>query len=76
VSRLKQGLVAAGVDQTLYSAHSLRRGGASYAHEIGLSPVQIKQRGDWASSAFEKYVFVSSKSLDQVAKALSVGISS
>jgi hypothetical protein len=44
VGRLKQGLVSAGVDHTQFSAHSLRRGGASYAYEIGLSPLQIKQR--------------------------------
>jgi hypothetical protein len=73
VSRLKQGLVSAGVDHTQFSAHSLRRGGASFAYEIGLSPLQIKQRGDWASSAFERYVFVSKSSLNQVAFALSNG---
>jgi integrase/recombinase XerD len=73
IGRLKQGLVSAGVDHTQYSAHSLRRGGASFAYEIGLSPLQIKQRGDWASSAYERYVFVSKNSLDQVAMALSNG---
>jgi hypothetical protein len=73
IGRLKQGLVSAGVDHTQYSAHSLRRGGASFAYEIGLSPLQIKQRGDWASSAYERYVFVSKNALDQVAIALSKG---
>ena len=48
------------MDPKLYSAHSLRRGGASYAFLSGLNPLQIKSRGDWASATFEKYVFISS----------------
>ena len=74
VKRLKSALLSVGVDQTEYSAHSLRRGGASYAFEIGISPLQIKQRGDWASSAYEKYIFVSANSLSAVGRALSSGV--
>ena len=73
VSRLKLGLTFAGVDQGKFSAHSFRKGGASYAFEIGVAPLQIKQRGDWASTAFEKYVFISNKSSVSVARALSGG---
>jgi hypothetical protein len=58
VSLLKTVLTRLGVDSQLYSAHSLRRGGASFAFSAGLSPLQIKSRGDWASSAFERYVFI------------------
>jgi hypothetical protein len=74
VADLKRFLSLAGVNQTLYSAHSLRRGGASYAFEQGVSPMQIKQRGDWASDAFEKYIHMSDKSLLSVAQTLSAGV--
>jgi integrase len=56
VARLKTLLTAAGVDARLYSAHSLRRGGATFAFQAGLSPLEIKRRGDWASSAYERYI--------------------
>jgi integrase len=59
VSRLKSLLTRVGVNPQLYSAHSLRRGGATFAFSAGLSPLQIKLRGDWASSAFERYVHIS-----------------
>jgi hypothetical protein len=70
VSKLKVLLVRLGVDPKLYSAHSLRRGGASFAFLSGLSPLQIKSRGDWASAAFEKYVFISSEGAFIAARAL------
>jgi hypothetical protein len=58
VARLKSLLVALGYDPNTYSAHSLRRGGASLCFRAGLSILQIKQRGDWASNAVEQYVFI------------------
>jgi hypothetical protein len=51
-------------------------GGASLAFDLGLSPIQIKLRGDWASNAFERYVFVSSGATGRAAAALSAGICS
>jgi hypothetical protein len=63
-----------GLDTNAFSAHSLRRGGASYAFELGLSPLQIKLRGDWASDAYERYVFISTGSAHTIAKALSEGV--
>jgi hypothetical protein len=59
VVRLKSVLARVGIDPSLYSAHSLRRGGATFAFAAGLSPLQIKQRGDWSSSAFESYICIS-----------------
>lgn len=72
--RLKSILSSVLLNSSLYSAHSLRRGGASYAFEIGISPIQIKLRGDWASDAFERYVFISSGATKQVASSLSTEI--
>ena len=59
-----------------FFAHSLRRGGASFAFLSGLSPLQIKSRGDCASAAFEKYVFISSESAFVAARALAGSASS
>jgi hypothetical protein len=74
VVRLRQALKLTGLNAAQFSAHSLRRGGASYAFEIGLSPLQIKQRGDWASSAYEKYVFISAAAGSNIASALAKGV--
>jgi hypothetical protein len=74
VSRLKTVLAKVGVDSTCYSAHSFRRGGASYAFSLGLSPLQIKLRGDWGSDAYERYIFFSSGATVAVAESLSAGV--
>ena len=73
-ARLRVALLAAGLNANVYSAHSLRRGGASLAFDLGLSPIQIKLRGDWASNAFEQYIFVSSGATDRVAATISCGM--
>ena len=74
VVRLNSLLRAAGYKASDYSAHSLRRGGASLAFDLGLSPLQIKMRGDWSSDAYERYVHISSSSAMSVALSLSSGI--
>ena len=38
-----------------YSAHSLRRGGASWAFRIGLPAEVIQMMGDWRSDAYKLY---------------------
>ena len=74
VSKLRSLLLKVGVDPSVYSAHSFRRGGASYAFELGLSPLQIKLRGDWASEAYERYVYISTGATFAVARALAGGV--
>jgi hypothetical protein len=74
VSRLKSVLTLVGVDSGLYSAHSLRRGGASFAFRAGLSPLEIKQRGDWASAAFERYIHLDSSDTIRSAEMLSSAV--
>jgi hypothetical protein len=75
VSKLRALLIKVGIDPSVYSAHSFRRGGASYAFQLGLSPLQIKLRGNWASEAYERYVFISSGATFAVARALAGGVS-
>jgi hypothetical protein len=43
----------------LYSSHSLRRGGATWAFQCGVSPDLIKLQGDWQSNAYLRYIHVS-----------------
>ena len=57
--RLKQLLAKAGLDPSLYSGHSFRRGGASYLYGIGGSTLMVQVLGDWASQIFTRYLHLS-----------------
>jgi hypothetical protein len=74
VRRLRSGLIGSCFDSSEMSCHSFRRGGATLAFECGLSPIQIKLRGDWRSNAFEKYLSVSIESEVASAKSLVCGV--
>jgi hypothetical protein len=57
VGGLKHCLRAIAVDASLYSGHSFRRGGATYAHRLGVYPTLIKRMGDWRSDhAYMLYI--------------------
>ena len=58
VGKLKASLQAVGVNPTQYSGHSFRRGGATWAHSIGVSDKLIKTQGDWASDAYMIYITI------------------
>ena len=53
---LKQTISACQRDPELYKSHSFRIGGATYAAQLGLSPLQIQRLGRWHSNAFLKYL--------------------
>jgi hypothetical protein len=74
--RLRSGLRATGHPASEISGHSFRRGGASLAYEVGMSATDIKQRGDWRSNAFERYVCVKPSSTYNSACMLSLGAAS
>ena len=67
---LKSSLQKAGFDPAAYSGHSFRRGGCSFAFQIGISPTLIKLRGDWRSNVYERYISVSPDLNFKVGKAL------
>ena len=46
-------------DRVKFSGHSLRRGGATHLYKCGASVLKIQACGDWASSVFIKYLFIS-----------------
>ena len=56
VTYLRQCLSKLGLDQSLFSGHSLRRGGASFAMQCGVPSEWIKLQGDWVSDAYERYM--------------------
>ena len=58
-SRLKSLLLSAGVDPAKYSGHSFRRGGATYLHSLGASPLEIQASGDWQTMVFTRYLHLS-----------------
>jgi len=56
VETLRSCLVKVGVDPSQFSGHSFRRGGATFAHRMGVSPLLIKLMGDWSSDAYMAYI--------------------
>lgn len=48
-----------GRDSSVYSSHSFRRGGASFALKLGLPGPVIQSQGNWASDAYLGYLDVS-----------------
>ncbi len=55
-SQFRWLLAGAGLDTKLYSVHSLRRGGATFAESVGVSTDLIRTMGDWRSDAYRCYV--------------------
>jgi hypothetical protein len=54
--QVKTKLSHIGMDSARYAGHSFRRGGATFAFQCGASPAQIKEQGDWKSSAYLLYL--------------------
>ena len=65
-TKLKTLLTKSGLDPSIYSGHSFRRGGASYLYSIGGSTLMVQVLGDWASQVFTRYLLLS---LDERLKA-------
>jgi hypothetical protein len=76
MKRLRDALRATGHPASDISCHSFRHGGASLAYMVGMSAVDIKQRGDWRSNAFERYLTISQQTSMNSAVLLSNGASS
>jgi hypothetical protein len=58
-SFLSKVISAIGLDPKLYSPHSFRRGGASFAFECSIPAELIKLQGDWRSDAYLVYLEMS-----------------
>jgi len=57
-TRFKELISSIGLDHKLYSLHSLRRGGATFARLAGVPTDLIKIHGDWKSNAYQLYIKV------------------
>ena len=57
--RLKFLLKKAGLDHSLFSRHSFRRGGASYLYSMGGTTLMVQVLGLWRSQVFTRYIYLS-----------------
>ena len=72
VQFLRRKLKKSGFDPDLYSGHSMRRGGASWAFSSGVSPELIKSHGDWKSDAYLLYLHFSVQDKLSVTRSMSL----
>ena len=70
VSHLRACLVKLGINPSLISGHSFRRGGASFSMQCGIPSELIKLQGDWNSNAYERYLDPSFSMRVQLASSL------
>lgn len=57
--RLKKLLGQSGLEPSLFSGHSFRRGGASYLYSVGGSTLMVQVLGSWSSQIFTRYIYLS-----------------
>lgn len=60
-TKLRKLVAQTGEDPSLYSSHSLRRGGASWAFSSKVPVDLIQSHGDWSSDCYKKYLQFSFK---------------
>ena len=76
-TRLKSLLSKSGYPASQYSGHSFRRGGATYLYKCGGSQLMIQSSGDWSSTVFTRYLFLSTaerwKSQSLISRNISAG---
>ena len=54
--RLKSLIAKTGRDPNLFSSHSFRRGGCSWAFKLGVPTNLIQHHGDWLSDCYKNYL--------------------
>ena len=55
-SKLREWISKLQMNPDLYSSHSFRRGGSTWAFESGVPSDLIQFQGDWQSDAYKKYL--------------------
>ena len=73
--KLKLILSSCGLDPSLYSGHSFRRGGASFLYQVGGSILQIMSSGSWSSTCFTRYLFLTEEERLEAQLLMSTAIS-
>ncbi len=74
VSYLRFFLRKAGHDPNLYSGHSFRKGGCTFAHMCNVSPDLLRIHGDWRSAAYQRYLSLPVTHRQRVSQAMASGI--
>ena len=65
---IKKQVGLLGLDPSLYSSHSLRRAGATWAFKAQVPGELIRTQGDWASEAYLRYIEFSLQERMEVAR--------
>ena len=55
-NKLRQGLTKVGLDATLYSSHSMRRGGTTHCFLSGVPSELIRLLGSWSTDCYFRYL--------------------
>jgi integrase len=63
VKQIRHCLQALNLPAKQYGGHSFRRGGASWAYQVGIPVETIRQLGDWKSLAYMDYIHVNKQTL-------------
>ena len=71
---LKSLLQELGISPSLYSGHSFRRGGATFAFACNLPSELIKEQGGWRSDCYQRYLEPDLATKFTVAKAMAVRV--
>ena len=56
VANVRSALSQQGINPSIYSGHSFRRGAATAALDRGLGDATIKMLGRWKSDAYTRYI--------------------
>ena len=59
IYRFRKWLILIGKNPAIYTLHSLRRGGATFAYQSNIEAEMIKLLEDWASDLYKRYIDVS-----------------
>ena len=71
---IKKGVASIGLEPRLFSSHSLRRAGATWAFKSEVPGELIKSHGDWASECYMRYLELSMQERLIVAQKMSGAI--
>jgi integrase len=75
VSVLRMLLSKMGYDPEIFSGHSFRRSGATWAFSAGVDHLSIKHHGDWKSLSYLQYIYISDSQKKQVSQSMLAAIS-
>lgn len=70
MNSLRHLVTALGLDPSLFSSHSFRRGGATFAFQANVPGELIRAQGDWLSQAYLNYLDLSMEKRTMVAESM------